>query len=185
MFYKQSNLHKLIAGWYFQSYGNVLGINSDLDVVIILKLWANCSKTYNHVLNLLIVFLSLLTMYSLHVLKECLGTVFRHPLSRVKIARGSLFSFLGYFSLVVKLFQHEGLCPSKSPATVSCHLGWSLNSDLCLYLRSFSVSISCEPNKNPLAMAACTLLSKSCRAVKAFPFLLGFISYWLLWCLES
>lgn len=70
----------------------------------------------------------------------------------------------------VKLFQQDGLCPSKSPATVSCHLEWSLNSACALCLLIFSVSSSCEPNKDPFARAACTLcpspaVLQSCKSL--------------------
>lgn len=116
--------------------------------------------------------------------QACLGTVFSLPLSMVKVARGSLFSFLGYFSLVVKLFQQEGLCSSKSPATVYCNLGWSLNSALCLCLLIFSVSSSCEPNKDPFAMTACTspAVLQSCKSLSlltGIQFLLAAVMAWI------
>lgn len=125
-------------------------------------------------------------MYSLHALMH--AWVLFNPLSRVKVARGSLFSFLGYLSLVVNLFQQEGLCPPKSPATVSCHLGWILNSALCLCLLIFSVSNSCEPNKDPFAMAACTVcpspaLLQSCKSLSLLTgvhFLLAAVMAWIL-----
>lgn len=128
-------------------------------------------------------------MYSLHALRH-VWVLFSDILCQgLNQARGSLFSFIVYFSLVVKLFQQEGLCPSKSPATVSCHLGWSLNSALCLCLIFFnSVSNSCEPNKDPFAIAACSLcpspvVLQSCKSLSLLTgvhFLLAAVMAWIL-----